>query len=286
MTAPPTEISQAHRPLLTPTSGEAQERTIPLEKSPLATESNDRSLPSTEEPSGLVRFPHNFSSQFEKKAPTYSPTAEPPAEPKHAIAAGVLPALEPGAVPLLTLFTTFRPSAEKFTAHVNVIENWSQMIPQVVPVLFNISTDPRLLTLAVHNQWKILPSPKVNAYGLPFFKDMYQVVKPLFNTTFYSFCNGDILFNNGLYETLHFLRNVKQTLGHTLIVGRRSNFDLKNRTIKTFTDVDYIMRTEARLDMPYAEDYFILAAGAYPWDSMANVTIGRPAYDNYVVGFA
>jgi len=36
----------------------------------------------------------------------------------------------------------------------------------------------------------------------------------------------------------------------------------------------------------YAEDYFLIAFNDFPWHRVIDVVIGRPAYDNYLVGLA
>jgi hypothetical protein len=140
-----------------------------------------------------------------------------------------------------------------------VIENWAQFIPQVMPVLFYTNgTDERLISMAKENQWKVLPPPRCNENGLPFFKDMYNFTRRIFQSTFYAYCNGDILFNKGLYETLQQLKTVQQRLGRSLIVGKRWNFELRLRHISSFHDVDNAIRDEATLFTSMAIDYFIV----------------------------
>ena len=75
--------------------------------------------------------------------------------------------------PILTLFTTFKPSNHKLTIHQNVIRNWALFIPDVIPILYNTSTDPHLTTFALQHGWKVYPSPRLNKNNLPFLKEMY-----------------------------------------------------------------------------------------------------------------
>ena len=35
-----------------------------------------------------------------------------------------------------------------------------------------------------------------------------------------------------------------------------------------------------------AEDYFFIASNVFPWERIRDVVIGRPGYDNYLVGMA
>lgn len=196
------------------------------------------------------------------------------------------PSIGSGSKHLLTIFTTFRPVDSKYSMHINVIKNLALFKPYVQPVLFNTSTDPDLILTALKNGWKVLADPKVNPDGLPFFKDMYADVKSKFHSTFYGFCNGDILFTNGLYDTLKHLKNVQEMLGQTLIIGRRCNFSLRNRTVYTLDDVYDIYHKECALFITAAEDYFFIANGDFPWADIRDVVIGRPAYDNYIVAKA
>lgn len=189
----------------------------------------------------------------------------------------------PGKLPLLTIFTTFRPLQYKFVIHANVIRNWALFMPNVIPVLFNINTDPELLKLALHYGWKVLPAPRLKSNILPYFKEMYWMAKKNFKSIFYGYCNGDILFTSGLIETLKTVTALKQDLGQILVIGQRNNFNFENQTIQTLAQVEELYRRKSKLFIVNAEDYFFMLNGDFPWDSLADIVIGRPVYDNYVV---
>jgi len=75
--------------------------------------------------------------------------------------------------------------------------------------------------------------------------------------------------------------------GRTLVVGRRTNMFLGNDSLLYLPEYVTIMaRQHGRLFKAYAEDYFFLAHNDFPWDLMANVVVGRPGYDNYLVALA
>jgi len=78
------------------------------------------------------------------------------------------------------------------------------------------ASDDTLLTTAVLLGWTVLPAPRVNNIGLPFFKEMYFEAKRQFpNCLFYGFANGDILFNAQLTQTLLAVAMVRKNLAQS-----------------------------------------------------------------------
>ena len=77
-------------------------------------------------------------------------------------------------------------------------------------------------------------------------------------------------------------------LGRTMVVGRRTNVLLGNNTHLLYQPehVTKLARQRGRLFGADAEDYFFIAFNDFPWNRVPNVIIGRPAYDNFLVGRA
>ena len=76
-------------------------------------------------------------------------------------------------------------------------------------------------------------------------------------------------------------------LGRTLVIGRRTNVFIDNHTLLYQPDhVTAAARHRGQLFRENAEDYFFIAFNDFPWHRVADVVIGRPAYDNYLVGLA
>jgi hypothetical protein len=82
---------------------------------------------------------------------------------------------------------------------------------RVRPILFDTFTsDPerpkvisKLRDMARQAGWEILQTLRTSPHGAPFFKDMYfEAAKLIPNCTFYGFTNADIIFDDGLIETL------------------------------------------------------------------------------------
>jgi len=73
-----------------------------------------------------------------------------------------------------------------------------------------------------------------------------------------------------------------------MIVGRRTNVLLSNNSQPLYLpdDVTAAARQRGKLFVPNAEDYFFIALNDFPWHLVADVVVGRPAYDNYLVGLA
>jgi len=82
-------------------------------------------------------------------------------------------------------------------------------------------------------------------------------------------------------------------------VGRRTNVLLGNASSLSNSsslgndsllyvpeDVARTARRRGRLFTTDAEDFFFIAAGEFPWLSVRDVVVGRPAYDNYLVALA
>ncbi len=105
------------------------------------------------------------------------------------------------------------------------------------------------------------------------------------NSQFYGYSNGDLLFDNGLPHTLVVLDRFLPQTNRTLVIGRRTNIKIMGRVLYKPTDVK-ISAKRGRLFREDAEDYFFIAHNSFPWDKVPEIVIGRPAYDNFMVGMA
>ena len=105
-----------------------------------------------------------------------------------------------GSEPLLTLFTTWKESSAKYSVHNLTVRNRLSLRPHVVPVIFTNET-----TVAKESQrfgWNVFPVKEVAANGVPVLKYMYLDVMANYNTTYYAYANGDILFIDSLIESV------------------------------------------------------------------------------------
>ena len=64
---------------------------------------------------------------------------------------------------------------------------------------------------------------RTNPYGTPFFKDMLIYLEDNYRSTFYGFCNGDILFHSAL---LLALQEIKRNIDLKLLLHNAGSFNL------------------------------------------------------------
>jgi len=72
-----------------------------------------------------------------------------------------------------------------------------------------------------------------------------------------------------------------------MVIGRRTDVLIRNRTLYDAHDVADVARAEGKLHSAYGMDYFAIANNSYPWHLIPDFfVIGRPGYDNYLVAMA
>ena len=205
--------------------------------------------------------------------------------------------------PLLCIFTTFKPVDYKTLVYQNVLRNWILLSPRRIrPVLFIPSADRWLFSrvpdgdqsplnrtigdLASSLGWLVVVPPRVNDHKVPHLKEMFFYVEKLYpDCLFYGYANGDVLFNDGLVRSLEAVAEVLGPLRRTLIVGKRTNVVLDAREIYLPCDVERLAKTEGRLFISDAQDYFFMTP-QFPWSYIPDVVVGRPGYDNFLVATA
>lgn len=182
--------------------------------------------------------------------------------------------------PILTLFTTWEYSPAKYFVHTNIIKNWGSFTGKIKPILF--TNDSEYDQIAKSHGWTIRPVTKFIADGIPILKDMYKEALSIYNTTYYAFSNGDILFEDGLISTLEEVGVFLNSSDPVMMVGQRTN--AKYITAQEAASSATIKRTalqRGELFQTNAEDYFIVNR-AFPWDSVPGIVVGRRAYDNWL----
>ena len=190
------------------------------------------------------------------------------------------------------VFTTFVPNPNRFAIHSNTIRNWAQYRPVVQPVLFNDSTDPELIALAVREGWDVLALPPTPKSEAPRLKYMYTVIGMLYpNATFIGLANGDILFDVGLLKSLDFILQFQPVFNKIMVIGGRYNmYNTLNYSIVDSSHVHDLITQNALNPnklTPFAQDYFFIYRNQFPWAAINDsVVIGRMGVDNYFVTIA
>ena len=184
--------------------------------------------------------------------------------------------------PLLTLFTTWTEQADRYHVHNLTIKNWLSLRPHVIPVVFTNAT--RIADECRRRGLDVFPVRVAAANGIPVLKFMFEDVMSTYNTTFYGYSNSDILYSNSLVETLTWISNASVDLKKpVMIVGKRTNvIYVKENDTTSWTKLHAVATRRGKLFVGRAEDYFITSR-PYPWKDIAEVVIGRPAYDNWLV---
>ena len=189
---------------------------------------------------------------------------------------------------LMTMFTTFKKSEQKRIIYENTIRIWQLLWPEVIPILFTElnRSDPKTLAhYAVQQGWHVLPVPKTSPRGIPVLRHMFLEAQKRFNTAFYCYANGDILFDRNLTDTVRFLQTaLRGRRSHKLLViGQRRNWSLKEETYLTeLLEVGHYTKNSS-LFITDAQDYFLTTRDGYPWRSIPDFVVGRVGYDNWIV---
>ncbi|XP_067651731.1 uncharacterized protein [Haliotis asinina] len=188
----------------------------------------------------------------------------------------------PPAGPLLTMFTTWPANDREHTVRNNTLKNWAKLKPHVRPVFF--SCNMKEANDIIQHGWEVLPVSKTAALGVPVLKYMFLDAIRRFKSNFYAYSNGDILFDEGLINTLRTVVSAYfPPTNPILITGQRTN--VQNVTAAEATKMERlstIAKQRGKLFITLAEDYFITDS-TFPWGKIPGIVIGRPAYDNWLV---
>jgi hypothetical protein len=192
--------------------------------------------------------------------------------------------------PLITLFTTFadhfHTDAEKLSVHNNTLVNWASFKSSVNLILF--SSDEYWNKVAQSFGWDVIkPLIENNGTKPPVLQDMFSLAMSRYNTKWYGYVNADILFTRDLILNLETLTQIYNTSNtRILLTGRRTNVDnLTRLDPKSDMDINKRAKQFGQLYKEDAEDFFITTS-SFPWKRILPVVVGRPGYDNWLVGEA
>ena len=194
-------------------------------------------------------------------------------------------------VVLCVWFTTFKDDVRRRTIHLNTLHNWAKFIPLMQPVLFSSNFTRQFDSIARQLGWHVYQIPRVNDHGTPYISDMLNVImnNDTYNSVFYGFANGDILFDTSLSETLKALASGLNSLLQppVLVTGQRTNYKMSDNWTQPIVDFYYIeqLRARGKLFGGGAQDYFLFTRD-FPRYLFKKLVIGRPAYDNYLIAMS
>ena len=189
--------------------------------------------------------------------------------------------------PILTLFSSWASgnNTEKDLVHNISLANWIRLKPKISIVLF--SNDSKVVTIGKQFGIQTLPIVHHAGDGAPVLRTMFQTVQKLFTSSYlYGYVNSDILFTDAFLESLEHILTVTDLSVPLFMTGRRTNVEnLTPLEAETSASLKKVAKSRGALFGENAEDYFITNK-AFPWDKIADVVIGRLAYDNWLVGYA
>ena len=193
--------------------------------------------------------------------------------------------------PILTMFTTIHESESKRFIYENTVRNWQLLKPDIIPLLFT-DIDPKMSTsighFAMQQGWNVMPVPKTSAEGNAILRHMFLKAQDEFDTPFYCYANGDILFDRNLTDTVRFLQSSAYGgyIDKLLVVGRRRNWSIdKGLILRDLSQVGHYAKNSS-LFIPDAQDYFLTTRNGYPWTTIPDFVVGRVRYDNWLVATA
>ena len=168
----------------------------------------------------------------------------------------------------------------------NIIRNWNTFQPAIQPLVF--TSDHDVFEEAVKNQWQALPEKSNRkCAGPPLMPHMYVDAKKHVNDAFiYGFSNADILFSDNLLTTIKFIETSEDLKNKSfMIIGRRTNFDFHLHPAEFISKTDINKLVSEREQVQKSSDYFFTNAD-FPWDKVAPLSIGRPAFCRWVMSYA
>ncbi|CAG2250853.1 unnamed protein product [Mytilus edulis] len=183
------------------------------------------------------------------------------------------------------IFTSFEPTTKREIVHNNTKRNWPSLDCQIRAVLF---TNNSVLAKEFRSGgWDILPIKYVSKSDTPILKHMYITIARHYKASIIGYVNADILFTSSLKQTLEFINKYDKIIGtHFMLTGKRINIeDLTTDEASSVSSLIRASKDRGTLFRTDAEDYFFTNR-FFPWNSLPDLVIGRPAYDNFLLLFA
>ena len=189
---------------------------------------------------------------------------------------------------LLTLFTIFSPTTTMRQMHLNVLRNWASFHPRVTTVLFTVAKDGALAATAKSLNWTVLPVSERTPQLVPPIKEMFvQVKSRLPGSLFYGYIPCDLLFDEGLEDTITVVGQYLQHINKSLVVGSRSTYPVEDgHVLADPADVRGLIQAKQDIFRIDHESNFLIGHSQFPWEHIPDLVMGRPAYDNYLVALA
>jgi hypothetical protein len=184
---------------------------------------------------------------------------------------------------MITLFTTTKDfNGINRQNQLNAIRCWlsSPFNPEVIV----FGKTKGIEEIDFHPNLKIVDQVNTTTSGVPFANEMFDVISKIAKYPICCYLNADILLTNKFFETVSFLHN--KIRKKYLIVGERIDFDINEEISfnkgweKSFMDK---YKPYFKNHPPYGSDFFVFPKGQYTLDTMPELLIGRPGWDNIMI---
>ena len=186
------------------------------------------------------------------------------------------------------MFTTFYDVTSRRQIHNNTLHNWASLGPQVRALVYldESQQHSKLYDIAVELGWCVQHVPLYRE-KLPVVRAMFLDATNKYQSKYYGYANSDILFDYSMARTLKGLSKVSYEQFYNkkglLVIGKRTNVDTKhiNATFHP-QDIPRIKKKGAAF-LSLAQDYFITTNKGFPWQTIPDLVVGRPGFDNFFV---
>lgn len=203
---------------------------------------------------------------------------------------------------VVTMFLTLVGSpidSQKYAIQLNTLRALSFLAPEVRTLVFAEEDDLVVRDMVRPLGIEIVSEFETSPYGMPYVRSMFQQAFLRSRTLFVGYTNADILYNSALIDTLRAVKaavDVGILQQRVLITGRRTNTRVADdlrvghpemlQSPVTLDATIQAMAARGELFGPDAEDYFITTPGTFLWEEIPDFIVGRPGYDNWLVGYA
>ena len=182
----------------------------------------------------------------------------------------------------ICIFTCVRPFVgEQDRIQRNAIESWLHLDPKPQIILFG--SDDGVHTIAHEYNLLGVSGVQCSESGAPLLNDVFRVAQGISQTDIMMFSNSDMIYIQSLLNTIDLVD--EQIKKDYLVVGRRWDVDIKSRinfSIPWWPA--WVLSASNLLHGISGIDYFVFRRPA--WVNIPAFAVGRPAWDNWLLGKA
>ena len=158
-------------------------------------------------------------------------------------------------------------------------------------MLFAASNSDPVAEFAQEQGWVVITNPPTNEHGSPILKAMYLAVYRKFHVYLYGYANGNILFDEGLHDTLLKLKISRYFNMSHLLFGRRTHeltdeIDAEQLVWQPASVAKLSQNPKhAKVGRTHEFDYFFVNQN-FPLGRFSRMVIGRKGLGLYFTSYA